>query len=624
MNRMHLQVNIVLGCFITVIEPVGSLECKVNKTFLVDGMCILWMDQKTTWQNAKKGCASVGMYLAIAQSASQILEMVKGLPPNSTMDAWVGGSDIGSDGVFVWDEDQSPVVEEIWQFGRPNHFVGHDDCMYVTVEGEGKLAPCSGNKNALCMYRPTKPFNWFGPNNSSLCHCLDQTCSGNGTCSGANTKCMNGWFGPGCQLRSLSRDFYGPLEDLGDNNDTSCTTISRQPLYIRLRASSFFTWLRIIVKKPDQLGGFTIYFEVSNIKVLCQGYKKLPVDERSIDILCQDGPFFVDTVILEWTGEKNICSVYINGDQNFALLQHISLGSNSPPSNSSLLAVDGRKSPEDSCFQGLPKTGDQHWTLTFKRQKIINEIIIYRKPKSGGYHFMDGFLVFGFNAKGVMMFRYTDPGTHGDSPIIWILTEVSVPMKKIVISMRHATAKRYLELCEVEAFGACAAPDYGLFCEQRCDSRCFRRECHLNGLCIQCARGTLESGECVPSPEAPNSPTLVTKESSVSTKCPTAKPTSERIPESSQLIKLFILVIIVLSVMVVALTYKVLSQMNEEPKNTEISVKDSIADPTKVPSLQKVASGLTQQQSMPSTLPPATEKSTVTITSAKSSSTRIP
>uniref|UniRef100_A0A2C9KMM2 C-type lectin domain-containing protein n=1 Tax=Biomphalaria glabrata TaxID=6526 RepID=A0A2C9KMM2_BIOGL len=441
MNRMHLQVYIVLGCFITVFEPVGSLECKVNKTFLVDDMCILWMDQKTTWQNAKKGCASVGMYLAIAQSTSQILEMVKGLPPNSTMDAWVGGSDINSDGVFVWDEDQSPVVEEIWQFGRPNHFVGHDDCMYVTMEGEGKLAPCSGNKNALCMYRPTKPLNWFGPNNSSLCHCLDQTCSGNGTCSGANTKCMNGWFGPGCQLRSLSRDFYGPLEDLGDNNDTSCTTISRQPLYIRLRASSFFTWLRIIVEKPE----------------------------------------------------------------------------------------------------------------------------------SGGYHFMDGFLVFGFNAKGVLMFRYTDPGTHGDSPIIWILTEVSVPMKKIVISVRHATAKRYLELCEVEAFGACAAPDYGLFCEQRCDSRCFRRECHLNGLCIQCARGTLESGECVPSPEAPTSPTFVTKESSISTKCPTAKPTSERIPESSQLIKLFILVIIVLSVMVVALTYKVLSQMNEEPKNAEIS-----------------------------------------------------
>ncbi|XP_055873673.1 uncharacterized protein LOC106052547 [Biomphalaria glabrata] len=628
---MNLLTYAIAAYFACYSDQAYGFECPLNTSVRVDDLCVLWNNQLVTWLDAKKTCANMGMHVATVRSTDQMARIKQALPSSIKLDIWTGANDIEREGHFVWEEDNSPVVEKIWKKGEPNNqnlVHGEEDCTFINPELMLYDIWCTARRNSLCIYRIPGPVNVFSDNNVSfVCHCHDFNCSSDGSCAGDSAECAKGWFNPGCQIRSLSGDENGPLGLLADNNDSSCDNIT-VPVSIKLKDKSFFTYIRIIVEKPEYLGGFAIYFNVDDTKVVCQGVKLLPLDNRTMDIYCHDGPFVVDEVFLSWSGVKQVCSVYISGGQNFALFQNTSLDSNDQQDNSTRLAVDGRKSFSDPCFTGLPTVGDQTWTLTFAVHKIVNEIIIHRKLRGDGYTFMNGFYVMGYNEEGKLLFRYNDTGTSKGSLTIWILTEVSAPMKKIVIAMDNASETRYLELCEVEAFGGCAAPAYGIYCNEICGEHCLGRECHVNGLCVTCAYGSSSKGECFLSPrEIIPTPYISTTEwgdnaTTPHLECTTVTSAPAEEVDNSMMIKLFILIIIILSLLDIMLLYlaccKKSENIEEEPPVTDVGV---ILDAVNPASIMTVPSHATQ--SAHSVSPYDKVKSEMTVKTTTSVSTHI-
>ncbi|XP_059159625.1 uncharacterized protein LOC131943481 [Physella acuta] len=46
-----------------------------------------------------------------------------------------------------------------------------------------------------------------------------------------------------------------------------------------------------------------------------------------------------------------------------------------------------------------------------------------------------------------------------------------------------------MEVCELEVFGDCSSPVYGLYCDEICSMGCVDQLCHYNGQCYHCVEG---------------------------------------------------------------------------------------------------------------------------------------
>ncbi|KAH9502202.1 hypothetical protein Btru_070385 [Bulinus truncatus] len=465
-----------------------SSECNSDKSVLMDGICYSYDGTKTNWYKAKERCAAIGMHLATVQSPKQIEKIMKAVTSDTTLDCWTGGNDLDIEGRFVWDESDMLMDNEISSQTKTRPEQKLSDCVYINNERSLNETLCSEPKSALCMYRVPPPAYYFGENNSYLCHCLEGACDEKGYCNSSQGRCATGWFGEGCQFRSLTGDRHGTLGVLADNDVKTCTSEMVLPLAVKLRPGSMFTSIRIVSNIDVYIHGVQIYIRLDRTTLKCLEHQLMP-RKKYTDIIFK--PVVAEEVIISWEGDTRICDFYVSGEQNFALLQSAAVPDKTDPTVS--LPVDGRRGPADGCYEGHPKVGDQTWTLTFSTPTTIREIIIYRKPKVSGYDHMTGFYVQGISADGELRFRYNDSGQNANKSTVWILTHVSEYILKIVISIDNANDQRHLELCEVEAFGECATHDGSIFCyvcnRTTCDGECQDNKCH------SCFNGTDADGK---------------------------------------------------------------------------------------------------------------------------------
>lgn len=111
----------------------ASIPCSggaVNFEDPATGNCYIFFDQKRDWDFARGVCENLGagVHLATIDSDDEnqlIATLVGGA------DAWLGGTDAGDEGNWIW-ENGDDYSYEGWRSGEPNNGNGSgEDCMVV-------------------------------------------------------------------------------------------------------------------------------------------------------------------------------------------------------------------------------------------------------------------------------------------------------------------------------------------------------------------------------------------------------------------------------------------------------------------------------------------------------------
>ncbi|CAL1548042.1 unnamed protein product, partial [Lymnaea stagnalis] len=81
---------------------------------------------------------------------------------------------------------------------------------------------------------------WFGPGCKYQCHCKENICRLDGTCS---LGCARGWFGPQCQYEDIGPTLGNSFQQLFDGDDASCIRVTEGTIYLKTEIA--FTWMRL-------------------------------------------------------------------------------------------------------------------------------------------------------------------------------------------------------------------------------------------------------------------------------------------------------------------------------------------------------------------------------------------
>lgn len=96
---------------------------------------------QANWFKAAEYCFSLGMQLAITNSKEdhdRIVEAVKASPIYNAQDTivFLGGNDLGEEGVFYWHSTGVRLAYAHWQSGQPDNWKGIEDCVaLVNIPG---------------------------------------------------------------------------------------------------------------------------------------------------------------------------------------------------------------------------------------------------------------------------------------------------------------------------------------------------------------------------------------------------------------------------------------------------------------------------------------------------------
>jgi hypothetical protein len=132
----------------TVVDNTGACPCPTttrgSRLYMTCGSLV-------AWGRARQVCDNAGMKLVQIDDANEE-SFVRGLsvgpfPLGETW--WIGASDIGNEGTFVW-TDGSPVTYDNWRPGEPND-IGGEDCVELSTVLEGwNDARCTNPHPFVC------------------------------------------------------------------------------------------------------------------------------------------------------------------------------------------------------------------------------------------------------------------------------------------------------------------------------------------------------------------------------------------------------------------------------------------------------------------------------------------
>ncbi|KAI8773638.1 multiple epidermal growth factor domains protein 11, partial [Biomphalaria glabrata] len=270
---------------------------------------------------------------------------------------------------------------------------------------------------------------------------------------------------------------------LTDRDDTTCLS---QPVTVTFNRTYVFTWLRLTVKDPAVLPGFTIYFSKTTAtipKIECLNQKYFLLDNATLDIQC-DLTEAIQTVIINGTGKTSLCSLYINGGRNVVLKQKtwqtstylVDFGTSGASK-----AVDGNTNSDFnalSCTHTDVRDSKPMWNVTFPLSEITRYVLYNRNTYSER---LAGFVLVGENS-GSQKFNYTDTSTYG-LPVYIVVDPARNNLTQVKIS-----TKELITLCEVEIYGECPAGTYtttDLQCTN-CPIKCANVCDQDSGLCFDC------------------------------------------------------------------------------------------------------------------------------------------
>ncbi|CAL1532172.1 unnamed protein product [Lymnaea stagnalis] len=345
---------------------------------------------------------------------------------------------------------------------------------------------------------------WFGTNCEYKCHCAPNTatCDINGKCSAG--KCASGWFGPACQYQDLFSQPQVATSSLtatilADRDDNTCLTTNTGNLTVTLNMIYPINWIRLVVKKPDQLHNITISFHDTQNSVTTCG--RTVIQDRTMDIICEV-IMTINKMSIIGDGVNSLCSLYISGGRNVAVKQmtsQSSIYSESGIIRYSSLAVDGNSDSDfsiGSCSHTSPDEAASNWNVTFSRPQLVNRYILYNRRD-----FQERLLNFSLSSlnpdKGVV-FTYSIP------PKVQLIYAVTSSPELVSFVKIFTNVTQILTLCEVEIYGdsVCSTNRFGLDCDKSCNCENKTETCFVatGGCPSGCAAGFYGDGcqnECL-------------------------------------------------------------------------------------------------------------------------------
>ncbi|KAK0041713.1 laminin subunit alpha-like isoform X3 [Biomphalaria pfeifferi] len=331
--------------------------------------------------------------------------------------------------------------------------------------------PTQELKILLCTKRD--PVQFFGKKGQYLCHCLHGGC----TCpSRGGVWCSINWFGQNCQYRDMSAISLTTHEELSDNDDSTCVSLEPPSLSYTFLNPILFTWLRIVHFEEldsQDLNPLSLELMYDDQILPCNRRRVLKVDNWTEDILCTGQR--VTDIILTWHSPKHVCTVHINGDRNVALKQSVVLNDNTETE----VVVDGISDVLTSCVHS--SFTNPMWTLTFDQSKLVHEVLVTLSKENTE---VNTFFVKLIGVDNKILSQETLKKTEESPHVFSTLYTRPFEVKSIIILTTGISSP--LTLCELEIFGDCAPPYFGIDCDMVCSESCLHQRCNLEGKCLAC------------------------------------------------------------------------------------------------------------------------------------------
>ena len=110
--------------------------------------CYKFIQTKKTWSGAKTYCVGQGGYLVTVYSQAEN-DFVDNFV-NSNV--WMGGSDIASEGTWIWEDGKAWGSYQNFASDEPNNGAGGgEDCLEMWKDnGRWNDAPCVNGKSSVC------------------------------------------------------------------------------------------------------------------------------------------------------------------------------------------------------------------------------------------------------------------------------------------------------------------------------------------------------------------------------------------------------------------------------------------------------------------------------------------
>ncbi|XP_035786836.1 perlucin-like [Anopheles albimanus] len=118
--------------------------------------------QKVSFFEAWRQCLTLGLRLAIVTSSadSELIKEAINATNTTTEPWWIGGTDLGLEGSFLWISTELPVGHRTgytnWYAGEPNNFGGNENCMEIGRRTNvGWIdVPCDWKQKFVCEKVP--------------------------------------------------------------------------------------------------------------------------------------------------------------------------------------------------------------------------------------------------------------------------------------------------------------------------------------------------------------------------------------------------------------------------------------------------------------------------------------
>ncbi|XP_059159644.1 uncharacterized protein LOC131943502 [Physella acuta] len=464
----------VIGALVVMATSDALRNCSFEGAFRSLDVCYVFYLYPVSWQESQKICIRDGMLLARFNDVEQIRSiMAMAIQEEGDYIAWIGASDLATEGKFTWLDSRQTMTGVVWRDNEPDHLRG-ENCVCVDVTSQAYDETCSEEQHFICMMIDPQ---WSRTEPVSQCHCATGLCPDDGQCP--YNRCQRGWFGNKCQFRDAACSSPDHLT-LTDGDDATCLSGSSQPLKMTFFNQTVIVWLRVVLlRKVTSLDKLTITFGLSTQRTVCDKTRVLHVEGTSYDVYCHGGPHYADHVIIKADSSMRLCSVHMHSGVNLGQLS----GTVSPSVQSPDVTVDGEWGEGVGCMTSGGDHNTSDWEVTFDKEVVIHEIVIRRTLREGGHHFMDGFQIEALDTHSRPVFLHVDQDP--DSPnSVHVFTRTQSPVVKVKISMPGpALPEKFLEICEIEIYGDCAPPHYGLTCEHVCGA-CPHKMCHYNGDCV--------------------------------------------------------------------------------------------------------------------------------------------
>ncbi|XP_076111664.1 neurocan core protein-like isoform X2 [Mytilus galloprovincialis] len=129
----------------------GGINCQTvphcpNGWMLYNHHCYFFGREKISWDQAAYSCGMRGGYLTKVDDRNEDIWL------QTHMLGWIGATDRGHEGQWVWYNDGTPVQYNSWRHstGEPNNANGGEDCAYMLDGGIWNDASCDSPISYIC------------------------------------------------------------------------------------------------------------------------------------------------------------------------------------------------------------------------------------------------------------------------------------------------------------------------------------------------------------------------------------------------------------------------------------------------------------------------------------------